>query len=392
MGKRILIVGGSHAELPLIESAHNRGDYVITTGNNVDGLGHVAADKYVEGDFSDKEFVYRIASEEKVDCIVSGCNDFSYLSTAYACDKLGLPGHDSYETAKTIHQKNNFRKLMAGIGVKTPKIVQCIACDDVIEACREIGFPVVVKSVDLTGGKGVQICYNVKQAKEAYINSMQWTREKFVIVEELITGSNHGVSVLIRNQKIVFGFVDNEQYYINKYLVSGACFPSDVTTDTIDILYRDIEKMAEKLKLVDGLFHAQFIIDKEGYPIMIDPCRRAPGDLYILLVKYATGIDYPLEILKAECGEQIGSHYSVRSRNIARECIMTNRNGKFHAISFHKSIKNFIFEQLIWAYEGEVIDNYRNYKAGIIFLECEQREKLYEVVENFHDLVTIEAD
>ena len=38
MGKRILITGGSHAELPLIEAAQARGDYVITTGNDIHGL------------------------------------------------------------------------------------------------------------------------------------------------------------------------------------------------------------------------------------------------------------------------------------------------------------------------------------------------------------------
>ena len=47
----ILITGGSHSELPLIESLHNLGFYVISTGNNIDGLGHQAADIYIKGDF-----------------------------------------------------------------------------------------------------------------------------------------------------------------------------------------------------------------------------------------------------------------------------------------------------------------------------------------------------
>ena len=40
--KKLLLLGGSHAEIPLIQAAHELGWYVITTGNNRDGLGHPA--------------------------------------------------------------------------------------------------------------------------------------------------------------------------------------------------------------------------------------------------------------------------------------------------------------------------------------------------------------
>lgn len=106
--KKLLITGGSHSEYPVIEAAKNIGWYVISTGNDEGSLGHIIADKYVKGDFSDKEWVYNLAKEEKVDAIISGANDFAYLSTAYACEKLGLPGHDTLETAKSIHIKNKF--------------------------------------------------------------------------------------------------------------------------------------------------------------------------------------------------------------------------------------------------------------------------------------------
>ena len=62
--KKILITGGSHAEVPLIKEARRENYYVITTGNNTAGMGHALADKYVPGDFSDKEFVYRLARKE----------------------------------------------------------------------------------------------------------------------------------------------------------------------------------------------------------------------------------------------------------------------------------------------------------------------------------------
>ena len=104
--KKMLLLGGSHAEIPMIQAAKKMGYYVITSGNQVDGLGHPYGDKYVQADFSDKEAILQLAKKEQVDAICSGCNDFACLTAAYVAEKLGSPGHDSYENAIKIHHKD----------------------------------------------------------------------------------------------------------------------------------------------------------------------------------------------------------------------------------------------------------------------------------------------
>ena len=42
--KKMLLLGGSHAEIPMIQAAKKMGYYVITSGNQVDGLGHPYGD------------------------------------------------------------------------------------------------------------------------------------------------------------------------------------------------------------------------------------------------------------------------------------------------------------------------------------------------------------
>lgn len=389
MQKRILITGGSHAELPLIKAAQERGDYVITTGNDSHGLGHQTADEYVCGDYSDKEYVYQLAKEKQVDAIVSGCNDFAYLSTAYACEKLGFSGHDSYETALVIHHKDQFRTFTKQLGIATPKNRKCKGWEEVRKACRQLAFPMLVKPVDLTGGKGVSVCNSEEEVEVAYCSASAVTRESVVVVEEYIQGTNHGASVLLKNQQVVFGFIDNEQYYQNPYLVSGACYPSDVPEKVSDNLYRDIEKVAHTLKLTDGLFHVQFIVSADGTPVMIDPCRRSPGDLYILLVKYATGVDYPLAILRAECGEAVEAHYIQKPANIARECLMADKNGRVTDIEVKQELYTRVIDQCIWGKAGDNIEDYMKYKAGILFIQAPQAKQLYEDVQRFHKLAVV---
>ena len=166
--KKMLMLGGSHAEIPMIQAARKLGYYVITTGNQADGLGHPFGDAYINCDFSNKEAITELAREQKVDAICSGCNDFAYLSAAYACEKLELPGHDDYETALRIHHKDKYRALADELGIVTPKAYKCSGSAKLSEACERLSFPVIVKPVDLTGGKGMQRCENKELVEEAY--------------------------------------------------------------------------------------------------------------------------------------------------------------------------------------------------------------------------------
>lgn len=390
--KKLLITGGSHSEFPVIEAAQRMGWYVISTGNDEGAKGHLIADKYIKGDFSDKEFVYNLAKSEKVDAIISGANDFAYLSAAYACEKLGFRGHDTYEIARRIHIKNLFREMTYKIGIKSPRIHKCSNEEDCRDAVKEIGFPLLIKPVDLTGGKGVKKCIELNETIDAFYEAMKLTRENYVIVEQFIHGENHGISTLIKNNKVVWHIIDNEQYGINKYLVQGACSPSDIPQHAEFTIIKDIEKIAEYCKLVDGLFHVQFILDDEQYPVMIDPCRRMPGDLYILLSKYTTGVDCPREIVRAECGEELNDNYIIERNFVARECIMTSRKGVIKEVHIDKELEPYIIYKHMGENKGIVIEQPMKHKAGILIMKFDTYTDMKDKLNRFGELAWIELE
>lgn len=390
--KKVLITGGSHAEVPLIQALKEKGYYVISTGNNLDGAGHKLADKYVPGDFSDCQFVCDLARKENIDGMVSGCNDFAYLSTAYACEELGICGHDTFRNAQLVHNKNKFMFACKKLGIVVPKTYEVSWIEAAILAAEIIKYPVILKPVDLTGGKGVSVCRDVDELRTAYERASELTRSRQLIVEEYVVGENHGGSFLVKNNKVIFSFFDNEQYYLNKYLVSGACYPSNVSEDCKRFLIEEIERFFDAHHLADGLFHFQFIINQKGIPVIIDPCRRSPGDLYISLVEYATGVNYAERIVDFELGKNSSEAFSVNEKNIARECIMTDGNGTYRGIKVAESIRDRIMSVYPLAAEGEAISNYHTFKAGIAFLEFDTREEMYDYVDKFHDLVTIERE
>ena len=382
----MLLLGGSHAEIPLIKAAQALGWYVITTGNNRDGLGHPYADKTVFADFSDKEAMLELARAEGVNAVCSGCNDFALLSTVYVCEKLGLPGHDSYATSLEIHHKDKYRALAARLGIPTPRAITVAVtgkgrteqnCDSFDNAIAGLAFPIIVKPIDLTGGKGIHRAANIEEACAAYKDACSRTREDHIVVEEFIEGTNHGFSAMLVKGKVAFAFADNEQYYINKYMVSGANTPSTTPATGLAKLRDYSERIARELKLVDGILHIQYIEKADGTPVIIEICRRPPGDLYIKFVQYATGVDYPKFIVMAETGMDISAIPDTPTQGFwLRHCVMADCqagengcDGVVRDVTFAPEIQGNIVEKFLWNKPGDIVTDKLTYKAGIVFFK-----------------------
>lgn len=405
--KKLLLLGGGHAEIPLILAAQELGYYVITTGNAKEGLGHPYANKNVFEDFSDKEKMLELAKSEAVDAVCSGCNDFALLSTAYVCEKLGLPGHDSFETSLQIHHKDKYRALATRLGIETPKAISVYNEDGFEDTLKNLRFPIIVKPVDLTGGKGILRANNREEALVAFKNATSRTRESHIVVEEFVTGTNHGFSAYLVNQKVVFYFADNERYYLNKYMVSGANTPSTTSAKGLAQLVTDSEKIAKELNLVDGILHIQYIEREDGTPVIIEICRRPPGDLYIKFVKYATGIDYPKFLILAETGDERRkeicdtqfieeSAAEIRRHNRhehspywLRHCVMADREGIVKDVEFSDAIQRNIIEKFMWFKPGEQITDKMYYKAGIVFLRFETLEEMLQKTAEMTKLIKV---
>lgn len=407
----MLLLGGSHAEIPLIQAAQSLGWYVITTGNAREGLGHPYADKNVFADFSDKDAMLELAKSEGVQAVCSGCNDFALLSTVYVCEKLGLPGHDSYATSLEIHHKDKYRALATRLGIPTPRAITVkVANTDFAgknanfeTAIAQLTFPIIVKPVDLTGGKGIHRAANPKEARIAYKDACSRTRQDHIVVEEFVQGTNHGFSAMLVKGKVAFAFADNEQYFVNKYLVSGANTPSTSSDKTLAMLREYSERIAQELHLVDGILHIQYIERADGIPVIIEICRRPPGDLYIKFVKYATGIDYPKFIVLAETGEDISGIADVPTQGFwLRHCIMSDSQagdtlvtsdkqcqGIVRDVTFAPEIQGNIVEKFLWYKPGEVITDKLTYKVGIVFFKFDTLAEMQDKTARMTELAKI---
>lgn len=390
--KRLLIAGGSHSDIPLIEAARRHGWTIITSGNRPEDLGHRLADETHLEDFSNKEAMLELARRLKIDAICSSANDFSVITSAYVAERLGLPGFDPYETTLTIHHKDRFRALSGRLGLPCPKAKSFSGAAVGVEDVADLAFPLIVKPIDLTGGKGISRVDRPDQLAEATATAFGISRAGRIVVEEYFPGTLHSYSSFIRKQRVVAEHVDNEYCYLNPYLVSTSTAPALVAPEVIEGVRASTERLARELNLVDGILHAQFLVNGTDFRI-IEFTRRCPGDLYARPVMSLSGLDHADLIVRPCLGFDLPTDAPATRKAgfFSRHCAMAARPGEYLGIRIDDSIRNNIVDRFDLMSPGQVIDNHLVNKAAIFFLHYRDEPEMHGKNERLPALLKVET-
>ena len=90
--KRILILGGSEFQIPLLLEAKKNNMYIGLVDYNESAPAKVLADEYFRVSLKNSEEVLSIAKQFNPDGVTVGIVDPAVVTCAYVAKKLGLPG------------------------------------------------------------------------------------------------------------------------------------------------------------------------------------------------------------------------------------------------------------------------------------------------------------
>ncbi len=293
--------------------------------------------------------------------------------------ELDIGNFDSLETAKLVHNKWKFKEFCLENSISTPNGFYYTNNSRL----DNLEFPVVVKPTDLSGGRGVDVVYNLEGLKSSLFEAKKFSNEIFL--EEFIDGELIAYSVLIENQKIVYGFTGKDDTYKNKYLITSA-YPIKLEEEVLGKLQSDIEKIAKLLCLVDGMFHLQVII-KDKIPYIIDVTRRIPGDFYPNLIEYCDKIEYSKAVVNAYIGKKFKNELVVTKEQkfVIRHCVMSDKNGVFKEIHIDETLKDNVISRFDIMKKNTKIESFLTELIAIIFIELSHKDK--NVINNINKLI-----
>lgn len=360
---KVLILGGSHRDIPLIKASQKLGYFVITLGDRDYYLGHQFSDKYYRVDFNDLIEVEKIIKDEDIDYLLPGCGEESYLKTVYLANTLNIGNFDSIETAKLIHNKWQFKAFCLSNKVTTPQ--GCKSSDKT--AVNNLTYPLVVKPTNLSGGRGVEIVSNEHQLKKALTKANSLSDEVFL--EEYIEGELIAYSIFIKSQQVHYAFTAKDDVYLNKYLISTA-YPIQLAETTLIKLKEDVEKIAKKLQLVDGMFHLQVLI-KNNTPYIIDVTRRIPGDFFPDLIEQCDNVRYSEAVVKAYTTGIISDEFKSKpavQNFVIRHCVMPSKNGIYKQLFIDQKLQHKIISRFDLLSLDSTITDYLTAQIAIVFI------------------------
>ncbi len=395
MQKKILIPGGKIDDLFLTQAAQKLGLYVITSGTNRNAPAHRISDEYVYANYADKEAMLKLAEEKKIDYICSCANDLGMVSTAFVCEKLGLPGHDSYENALIIHKKDRFKEMAKKIGLSTPDAVSFSDLDDAVSFLVKVNTKMIVKPVDGCAGRGIGEYAPGDCAEEVVKAAFQNSIETRIVIEPFIDGPVQSASVFIINRKVAFCFIDESFVKTtNKHAMANVIAPAGNKGEIQKALISEFEKIAKALDLADGKIHTNFIVDRTGNIQIIEMHRRCSGDTYCKFVEACTGIPWNEWIVKSEMGLSVNDFpkWAPQKKNIMYSVLTPPQNGVYKGLK----IDNAILEKKVYAYynycEGDVIEDCRVEAIGVFVSQYESYSEMKETVNKIDQYIKIDME
>ncbi|WP_350560605.1 ATP-grasp domain-containing protein [Psychrobacter sp. CAL346-MNA-CIBAN-0220] len=388
MTKRILFLGAAPTQIPPIKYALEQGHYVITCDYLPENPGHKLAHEYHNISTTDKEAVLALAQKLKIDGIVAYASDPAAPTAAYVAEKMGLPGNP-YASVEILARKDYFRAFLAENGFNVPSSKSFYELEEARRWLNKIGVPAFIKPIDSSGSKGVTHIQNYEDFDNAFEYALSFSREKKVVVEEVIPRSGYQVDsdVFMSRGKIAFWLWGNQHQdtLCHPYAPIAISFPSILDYELQQKAKNEIEAILKKLGFETGAFNVEFVVDTNGEVWVIEIGPRNGGNLIPQVIKYASDID----TIAATVDEAIGIKFNEKNEQKSNGywssyIVHAREDGVFKEIWLSDRVKQYIVEQDIQVKPGDKVRKFSGSHdtLGTMIIKFPSMKVMLEMVDN----------
>ncbi len=297
MPKKVMVLGAGIGQLRIIEICRGIGCELVILSRETEQPGVKYADIFYQQDISDKEVILEIARAEKIDAILTDQVDAGVLTVAYVAEKLNLPGI-GYNIAQIFVNKLAMKQKAKSMGISVADFYPVSNIEEAIEASQKLHYPLVIKPADSTASKGVLIINNEADLKEQFDNSIGYSSEHMLLMEEYIEGViEYGVESFCRDYKNINLLIGRRDYWnIPNIFVPSATVYIDADSAKSAVEQRVLElhsRVVRGFGLKFGLAHGEYLHDEVTDKIYLGEVAARGGAVFISsdIIPLACGVD-----------------------------------------------------------------------------------------------------
>lgn len=396
MNKKILILGGSYAQLPFIKEAKARNYYIILIDYLENNPGQDFADEYYSLSTTDKNAVLKLAIKIKPDIIYSYASDPAAPTVAYIANKLGLKYANDPTSVDILGEKNKFKEFLRLKNFNVPNFITINLDSDNIEKLEVLDLPFIIKPTDSSGSKGVNLITSYEEIKEAVKHAQSFSRNNILIAEEYIDTNwqqIHG-DMFIENGEIIFSHLGDHHFDINQnsFVPFSTSWPSKYSNKLIEKVNSEVQKVLNLLEYKNGPINVEARIKNEKVYIMeLGP--RNGGNFVPIISKISTEFD----MIEGLFNQFEGITNTVPSTTIKPSCYYVLRSfkpGLLKKINISKELDAKIEKSYIYKKVGEQINSFTgaNEAIGVFLMTFDNIKEMNNFYEKDSDLISIELD
>lgn len=331
----VLIIAPVHSGALYINAAQELGatvSIIVPKENNeLDEVSQAKADTVVVADDLSLsallEAATAIHASNPVTTVVAGL-EFVVSQTAHIARALELPGLDP-ETVELVRNKAAMRTRLQEAGVRTVRFAKASTATDIEHAAEKVGFPAVIKPLDMAGSIGVVRVNDPIELLAAYediLHETGWGGQTLgtdALLEELLVGTEYCVDGYVTQDGTVHVFelvkveLGPQPHFQEIGYTSYRKEDLDCAPELIDY----ITDVVRATNITVGPFHSEVMLTADG-PILIEIASRLPGDHLPLLTERATGISFAKCSLAALMGAPIPQPATPAARVAASQFII----------------------------------------------------------------------
>ncbi|MGW1615699.1 ATP-grasp domain-containing protein [Streptomyces sp. NPDC002285] len=287
--------------------------------------------------------VERLHSVLGFDGVITSC-DYYLPTVARIAGRLGLPGPGP-EAVENACRKDATRRVLADAGLPGPRFAVHEEWADLVRAANEIGYPLVVKPVDLCAGMFVrrvddegQLSSAVRALADFPVNARGQRRTPAVLLEELLDGPEVSVETVSYAGAVhLVGVTDKSLGGAPAFIETGHMFPAALSLADIEAAEQTTLGALKALGLTDGVVaHTEIKLTSAG-PRVVEVNPRPAGNRITELVRHVTGIDLAAAFVDVALGRRPDLRRTDTGlRSAAIGFLVPERAGTLEALDGHQ--------------------------------------------------------
>lgn len=388
MQKKLLILGGDHFTIPVVEAAKKQGYYTITCDYLPDNVAHKYSDEYINYSTTDKDGILEAARKLNIDGIVT-FTDSGVVTCAYVANKLGLPATGSLESVEILQNKDRFRAFLKEHGFNVPWAFSFASKEEAWESRSKFHYPLMIKPTDSAGSKGCSRVDSEEGLDAAIEHAFDYSISGRIIVEEFLekkgcSSDSDSFSVEGEFKVLTFSAQRFDLNAANEYAPSAYSWPSTFSTEQEEYLKSELQRLISLLKMGSTVYNIETRVGVNDKPYIMEVSPRGGGNRLSEMVRLSTGADLITAAVRAAVGDSVEISQKPLQGHWAELILHSDNNGEFVNLIIEPSLPAEIIEQDLWVNSGDQINKFCSARdaIGTLILRFSNTEDLEKVITN----------